>query len=395
MTTTQPRLTAWTGASTGLVGALRALVAVGLVLFLASVAFAPERAMRGYLVAELYLVGLGVGAAFFLGLQHVTGAGWSTGFRRIPEAMTQTLPVAAAAFVPVVLGARAIYPWARPEVVAASPVLVEKSAWLNLPFFALRAALYFGVWTFLSRRVVARSARQDQDRDVGHTFSNARDSVFLLVGSALTLTLASVDWIMSLDPFWFSTIHAVTQWAGMFVSALAVLTLLVIALRRQGALAGVVSEAHLLDLGRLIFGFTTFWAYVWFSQYMLIWYSNMPEETRYYRERTGPLWITLFVVNLFVNWAIPFVVLLPRPAKRSELVLVRVCVLLLVGRWLDLYLEVAQPLLREGPALGILELGPLLAAGGAFGLAFLKAFGQRSPVPVGDPTLGESVHHHA
>jgi hypothetical protein len=376
------------------VRALRAIVAAAIACSAVGLLIAPERALRGWLAGEVYLVGLGLGATFFVALQYVTGAGWSVAFRRVPEAMMAALPWAALGFVPVLVGARGLYAWARPEVVAADPVIAAKSGWLSLPFFALRAAACFAIWIGLGRSVIARSIRQDGDGALEHTRANVRRSVVLIIASALSLTVASFDWLMSLDARWFSTIYAVYQWAGLFLSALAAMTLLVIHLRREGPLAGVVRDDHLLDLGRLVFGFSTFWAYIWFSQFMLIWYANIPEEATYYAGRIAGPWGTLFVVNLCLNWAVPFLMLLPREAKRSEVVLGRVCALLLVGRALDLYLDISQPALQGGPGVGPLEIAPVAAALAVFLLAFRRAYGRAAPVPRRDPMIEESLHHH-
>lgn len=388
------QITNW-AAPPRLTTALKGLALAGGLAFLAALALDPERAWRGWLAAELYLVGLGVGAAFFLALQHVTGAGWSVGFRRVPEAMVATLPFAAAFFVPVIIGAGRLYEWTHADVVAKDAALQAKSAWLSLPFFAIRACVYFGAWIALTRAIVRRSHRQDEDGSLEHVGRSARLSGFFLATGAATFSLAVFDWVMSLDPHWTSTIYGVHHWAGAFLSALAAMTLLVLGLRRRGPLAEVVSREHVHDLGRLLLGFSTFWAYTWFSQYMLVWYSNLPEETRYYAGRTTGAWGTLFVVNLVVSWAVPFLVLLPKPAKRDATTVARTAALILVGRWLDLYLDVCQPALVDGPALGLAELGPLALALAVFGLSFARAFGAAPAVPARDPMLVESLHHHA
>ncbi len=373
---------------------LVAATAVGVAWFLAGLVFAPERALRGYLVGEIYFVGLALGAAFFVALQHLSAAGWSTALRRVPEAMSGTLPVAALLFLPVLLGAHWIYEWTDAAAVAREPALQAKASWLALPFFSARALLYFAVWIAFTTAINRGSRRQDEDGSLEHTRRNGKLSGFFIAAFAITVSLAAFDWCMSLDPRWASTIFGVYHFAGLFLSSLAAIVLAVIGLRRAGALQGVVRPAHLVDLGRLLVGFTTFWGYIWFCQYMLIWYSNLGEETAYYMRRTGPGWWPMFVLNLLANWLVPFVVLLPRKNKSNERVLVPVCVLLLVGRWIDLSLDISQPLTHSGPPIPIWEVGPTLAALGVFGLAFLRAFAAANPVPVKDPTLEESLHHH-
>lgn len=379
--------------SPGLVRTLVALAIGGGFIVVLGLVVSPPRTFRALLTAEMYVLGLALGGAFFVAIQHITSAGWSTVMRRVPEAMASTLPVAAVIMLPLLLGMSVLYEWTHASVVANDPILQGKSAWLNGPFFAARAATYFAAWLFFVHRLVRRSVLQDADGSVEHTFGMRRLSGAFLFVFAVTFTAATFDWVMSLAPHWFSTAYAVYHWSGTFVSGLVGMTLLVIFLRRQGVLPQV-NDSHLLDLGRLIFGFTTFWAYIWFSQYMLIWYSNLPEETTYFVGRTSGAWMTLFCLNLVVNWVIPFVVLLPRAAKRSEAVLIKVCGLLVVGRWLDLYLDISQPVLTDGPSFGVFEIGPVVGALALFGLAFFRVFGRMNPIPTRDPFLEESLHHH-
>ena len=209
---------------------------------------------------------------------------------------------------------------------------------------------------------------------------------------AYSFSLASFDWLMSLDPRWFSTIFAVYVFAGLFVLCLATITLGTILLLERGQLAGVVNVNHLHDLGKLLFAFTTFWAYVWLSQYLLIWYGNLPEEITHYLRRTDGRWLGLFLLNLVVNWLVPFVALMSRAAKRNRAVLKWVCVLLLAGRWLDLYLLIF-PELASGPAIGPLELLIFAGYAGLF-LSFAVPALARVPLtPQNDPYLEECRRH--
>lgn len=367
---------------------LLGIAAAGGLAFVAGLLFQPQRAFRALLTGEMYVLGVAIGAAFLVAFQHVSQAGWSVVIRRVPEALAQTVPIAGAFLVVCLLGMGVLYPW-----VGSAPAHVWH-AWLNEPFFVVRAAAYFAVFLGVIRWMTRPSYAQDEDGDLAHTARSRVRSGLAIAVLAVTFSGAVFDVVLSLQPGWASTMLAVYHWSGAIVSALAVTTLLVIHLRREGPLRQVVNDSHLLDLGRLLFGFTTFWAYIWFSQYMLIWYGNLPEETSYFMGRTSPGWMTLFLCNVAINWAIPFCVLLPRPAKRSEGVLVKVCLLLLVGRWLDLYLEISQPVLTDGPAFGIFEVGPVLVALALGLLCFYRTFGQRAPVPERDPFLQESLHHH-
>ena len=207
--------------------------------------------------------------------------------------------------------------------------------------------------------------------------------------------MASFDWVMSLEPEWFSTMYGVYHFAGLFLGALAAMTLLVIWLQHVGPLRDVLTHEHLHDLGKLLFGFSTFWMYIWFSEYMLIWYANFPEETGHFIRRQAGAWGPLFVANMCVTWLIPFFVLLPKPVKRSPSMLVKVCCLILVGRWLDLYLLIYPSTVgSESVTFGIWELGMAVGAPGLFMLIFVRRFRSAAPVPIADPMLEASLHHH-
>jgi hypothetical protein len=242
------------------------------------------------------------------------------------------------------------------------------------------------------RRLRKTSLQQDHDpAPARHQRLITHAAVFVVV-FAVTFALGSVDWLMSLDPHWSSTVFAIYVFAGLLVSGLAALTLFAIVLRALGPLGGVVKRAHLHDLGKLLLAFSTFWAYIWLSQYLLIWYGNLPEEVTYYMRRTDAPWMRLFLLNLFVNWVVPFLVLLPRAAKRSARVLAAVCVVLLAGHWLDLYL-VIMPETWSGPMAGPLEAMIPLGYAGLFFSIVARALTQAPLVPRHDPYLEESLRH--
>ena len=199
---------------------------------------------------------------------------------------------------------------------------------------------------------------------------------------------------MSLEPHWYSTIFGVYNFAGLFLGGLAAIIILAVWLERMGALRHILTEEHLLDLGRLLFAFSTFWAYIWFCQYMLIWYANFPEETGYFIHRLRGHWEPLFLLNVFLNWVVPFFVLLPRASKRSAGVLLKVSVVILLGRWLDLYLMILPPLAGAEPVFGVWEVGLMIGAVAGGALVFFRSLAQAPLIPVKDPYLAESLHHH-
>jgi hypothetical protein len=303
--------------------------------------------------------------------------------------MTALLPIGAAGMALVLVGGASIYPWAaNPEALHGM-----KATWLARPFVLTRAAVYLGLWLVLAMALVRTSRRQDGDGALVHTLKNRRLSALFIVVFAVTLWLASMDWIMALDAHWYSTMFGLYNFAGLFLAGLAAMALLAIRLERSGLLRGTVSADHRHDLGKLLFAFSTFWMYIWFSQYMLIWYANLPEETGYFVARLQPAWRPFLLLSLALNWIVPFVVLLPQSAKRSATVLSRVSLAILVGRWVDLYVMVGASAGRGGPpAFGLLEIGLALGAVGLFGVVFLRAFMAAPPVPSRDPFLAESLH---
>ncbi len=371
-----------------LMGLCGGLAALGGVALLAGMLQAPERAWPNLLLASYYLLGLGLGGLVFVALQYVTGAGWGVPFRRAPEALAALVPVAALGLGLVFLARPSLYPRAH----GAGTALHE--AWAHRAFFLARAAVYLGAWLLLGLALVRTSRRQDVTRDPADTGKNVRLSAAFLVVFAVTFWLASHDWIESLEPEWSSTIFAVYQFGGLFLGGLAGIIVVVAALCWLGPFRQVVTRKHAHDLGKLLFGFSSFWMYLWFCQYMLIWYVNNPEETGYFTRRLEGAWRPLFFLNLVLNWAIPFVVLLPRATKERLGVLAAVSLVVLAGRWLDLYLAILPYSGQPTLAWAAWEVGLALGVAGLAGLVVLVALSRAGLVPVGDPYLGEGLPAH-
>lgn len=371
---------------------LRLICAAGVLIVVAGLFVSPTRTWTNVLLISFYLVALGLSGAVFIALQYVSGASWSVALRRIPEAMTLLVPVGGFGMLLVLLFHPSLYPWSRIEVQRELPAF--RQAWLNPGFVRGRAVAYLIVWILFAVALLRASRKQDLDGQFSHTRDNVRLSAIFLVVFAVTFSLASVDWIMSLEPDWASTIFGMYNFAGLFVSGIAAITLMLVWLQKSKPLSSVITRHHLHDCGKLIFAFSTFWMYLWFSQFMLIWYANLPEETTYYVQRLHGFWQPLFFLNLALNWVVPFFVLLPKTNKQKPGVLARVSLTLLLGRWLDLYLMIAPPSLGAQPRIGIWEIGAAAAAVGVFGLCFFAAFRKAPAVPVGDPYLAESVQYH-
>lgn len=368
------------------------MAGAGALTLAAGAVLAPDRAWANALLAGWALAGLGLAGAFFVALCYAADATWATALRRVPESMTRVLPAAAVVLALVFVLRPSLYPW------TAEPVGAEGSftrLWLSMPFFLARAAVYFAAWILFAAALVRNSRRQDHDGDLRWTRRNITLSAAFLVVFGLTCFLASVDWIMSLTPHWYSTMFGVYNFAGLFQAGLAVMVVLVVWLRDTGPLRHVVSEEHLHDLGKLLFAFSTFWMYIWFSQYMLIWYANLTEETVYFLPRMRGAWLPLSILSVAINWVVPFLAIMNRPLKRSGGMLVKVAAFVLVGRWLDLYIMIFPQVSPDSPPFGAWEVGGALVVVGVFARVFARMFRQAAPVPARDPFLSESLHYHS
>lgn len=369
---------------------LKTLAGIGAASAVLGLLLQRENFWASLLVNGYYLLGLGLGAIFLICTLYLTGAAWGVVVRRISEAMAGIIPVGAAGILIAITLGKSIYPAFTGEEHLAG----FKGLWLGYGFFLLRAFVYIGVWLFFTRAILTNSRRQDRDGNIGHTHANTKLSAIFIVLFALTVWLSSFDWMMSLEPHWFSTIFGVYCFSGMFASSIAATIVIAVWLQKQGALRGIVTEDHLQDLGKLLLAFTTFWAYIWISQYLLIWYSDLPEETGYFISRTGNVWGPLFLFNLLLNWIAPFFALLPRGTKRSGSALAKIAVVVLIGHWLDLYLMVYASISPDAIRFGLVEVGLALGALGIFGLVVLKKLSSWPLVPLKDPHLQESLHHH-
>lgn len=365
---------------------------IGAAILAVTAVISPDRAWANLFVAAWYLISLGLGGALFIALTTVCGAGWSTAFRRVPEAMTGLLPIAGILMLATVAIRLPQYGWHHHGTGDAGTFWF-KELWLQPSFLAIRAVAYILLWIVFAKLLVGRSRRQDEQTNPSPAPRVLTSILFLFV-FAFTISLAAIDWIMALEPMWFSTMWGVYQFSGLVMATLATMIIACVLLRRLGPLNGIFRDDHLHDLAKLLIGFSCFWMYIWFSQYMLIWYSNIPEETSYFIPRTQGPWGPVLIGSIVLNWVIPFFVLLPRPCKRSESVMLKIAVVVLMGRWVDLYVMVFPPVTGNVPVFGLPEIASMLCICGLAGLLFSKTFAVANPVPKNDPFLQESLHYH-
>lgn len=373
--------------------ALLAMVAVGALGLAGASLLNSSRAWPALLLNAFYFLTLALGAMVFLSIHHVSNAGWSAALRRVPEAMMAYVPIGAVAMLLVFFGRRDVYSWSH-GLPATTAAMRMKAAFLNSPFFFGRMAVVLAIWCGFAYLLWRESSRQDQDGLLEHTHRSKKYSAIFLAVFALTFSLASFDWLMSIEAEFYSTIFAFYCFSGLFVSGIAAVAVLVILLRRRGLLSQI-NEDHLHNLGKLIFGFSTFWAYLWVSQYLLIYYANLPEETVFYlRQTSTPGWKALFQINLLVNWLFPFALLISRKAKRKEGLLLAACVVILFGHWLDLYLLIF-PSLGLSWTIGIVDVALVAGVGALFLVTTAEALGRVPLVPAHDPYMAESLAFHS
>jgi hypothetical protein len=354
----------------------------------------PRRFAFAYLTAYTFATSLAVGALAWLMIQHLVGAVWSVSVRRLLENLTRPLPWLALLFLPVALNLDRLYPWADPARVRADSELTRKAVWLNPVSFDARTAICLASWAALAGLLAKASTAQDRSGDHGLIVRMRATSSWGLIVLGLTTSLASFDWLMSLDAHWSSTIFGVYFWAGALTASLAALILLVLGLRAVGMLGSMVTVEHLHDLGKLLFSFVTFWTYIAFCQYFLIWYANLPEETGWYVTRRSGDWNTLSWSLLFGHFLVPFILLVPRATKRDPFWLGFVAAWVLVFHYADLYWLIMPAMRPEGIEPSGLDAALLMALALCYTAIVARACHVRPLVPKGDPRLAESIAFH-
>ncbi|QDU66271.1 quinol:cytochrome C oxidoreductase [Engelhardtia mirabilis] len=383
----------------------------GLVLILAALgwAFATEDGLvhfqYAYLTGFMAWLMVALGSLIFLCLQHVFRAGWSVGMRRIPEMIVSNfwpwiivafMPI----FIPICMGDTTVYKWLDPAMVnPTSPlfdqILANKSGYLNKGFFIGRLVAYFGIWTLMARFFVKNSVAQDADGDPARTRRMEMRAAPLIMVFALSLTFAGFDLLMSLDPHWFSTIWGVYLFAGCMISSVSSMILLLMFIQNFGGMKHIGPEQY-SDLGKLLFAFVFFWGYIAFSQYMLIWYANIPEETTFFHFRQAGEWANFSLLLLFGHLLLPFPGLLSRHIKRGRKTLAFWAIWMLVFHFVDFYWMVMPYLAKKlghGMEVVFHPMDVLIWLGlglGLFGLTLSRAKRQ-SMVPLRDPRLPESL----
>jgi len=351
----------------------------------------PKQFFFSWLVSFLFFLSLALGALFFVLIQYASQGGWGIVLRRIGETAFAMLPVMAVLFLPLLLGLHDLYSWTVPGAAEHDALLRWKAPYLNVPFFLIRAALYFTIWCVIALLYYRGSRAQDATGDPGVSARLRRFAGPAIIVLAVTQTFASIDWIMSLTPHWYSTIFGVYFFSGSFVGFIALLSIVAPAMRRAGLLDTVITAEHLHDVGKLLFGFTAFWAYIAFSQFFLIWYANLPEETIWYKARLEGSWKTISILLMAGHFGIPFFYLMGRTVKRSDWALAAGGAWLLAMHFMDLYWQVMPTLHPEGVRPSVLDVAAFVSIGGFFVAAATWLMRRQALVPLRDPRLAESL----
>jgi len=375
----------------------RALIVgiVGMVLLLIGAFLKRDQFFQAYLLGFTFWTGIAVGSLALLMLQHLTGGGWGLVIRRVLEASTRTLPLIVALFIPIIIGAHSLYPWTHEEVLRDDAVVKFKQPYLNLSFFTIRAVVVFGVWFVLAFLLNRWSLEQDRTGDRSYA-----KKMRVLAGPGMVLlifsvTFAAIDWYMSLEPEWFSTIYGLLFVAAWTLSALAFTIAVMAALAKIEPLNQIVAPLHFHDLGKLLLALVMLWAYFAFSQFLIIWSGNLPEEIRYYLPRMqGIVGATIIIVGL-LHFAAPFLFLLSRRNKRNPQRLVIIALVVLVMRVIDLYWVLKPAFFHNEPGnhtfISWMDIVAPIGIGGIWFWFFLWQLGKRALIPINDPQFESTM----
>lgn len=365
----------------------RILTIIGLLMVVLAYITDPTRSAFNNLILLMFLTSIGLGSLFLVAIEYLSGAVWSTPFRRIAEILGSILLLIPLIAIPVYFNMHDLYHWTHTDIVAADKILKHKSPYLNEIFFTIRIIGYFVIWILFYFVITKNSLKQDSTKDQLLTKKNIRNSAIFIPFFAITITFASIDWMMSLEPHWFSTIFGIYYFSGTFLSALAMITFLVVYFNEKGVFGSSVVSDHYYSFGALLYGFVNFWAYIAFSQFMLIWYANLPEETFWFLNRWEGSWLIFTVLFIIIHFLVPFFALVSQPAKTNGKRLKFMSIWILVAHFMDMYFLIMPTFSPEGVSLGWIEIGFFILA---FGLVFLVfSFRAKSVniMPVGDPKL--------
>ena len=367
------------------------LIIIGVIALVYAAIAHPERFWANLLINNYYFLTVALGATFFMALQSITNSGWSAGFVRVPQAIANYIPVAFILMIPLFFGLDHLYHWAHHDA-HLDELIAHKSPYLNIPFFIARFVILFVVWIIFTQLLKKYSKKEDFEGGLKYFKKTDLVSKIYIFVLAFTFSISAFDWIMSIDVHWFSTIFAVRNFIMAFYHGTAMIALIVIILNKFGYFP-FLNKSHLKDFSKYIFILCIMWVYTWFTQYILIWYANIPEETVYYIPRTKGEFATLFHVELILNWIVPFVLLLSGYISTNKNLLIIIIGVLMIGNWVDIYQQVFPGTVHH-LQIGFIEIGSFIGFLGVFALVVGISLSKVPLVPKNHPFLEESFKHH-
>jgi hypothetical protein len=365
------------------------LLSAGLILGVIGFFTDHHRALMNYLMAYMFILSIGIGSLLLIALEYVGGADWSVPIRRVVEFLSSTIIFLPILVLPLVFSIHDIFHWAHKDVVAADEILKGKAPYLNDTFFIIRVFAVLAIWGLFYFLLIRNSNEQDKSHNQSLTKKNIILSAIFIPVFAITITITSVDWLMSLEPHWFSTIFGVYFFAGSVVASLAAITLFVVFLKEKGFMHPKLIDDHLFSLGALQFAFINFWAYIAFSQYLLIWYANLPEENFWFLHRWENGWQYLSILLIITHFIVPYAALLSQPSKMDPKRLKFVSVWILFAHFIDLYWLVMPNV--KGYYFSWIDIVVPLIAIGVIILVFNYRAKKSNLVPIGDPKLQKGL----
>ena len=370
--------------------AMFVLIALGIIVTI--IGFLSGEATRTWanlLLGNYYFLSITMGAAFWMALQAITQSGWSSAYLRIPQSMSNYFIVSGILWIFMFFGLHDLYHWTHADAVADDPLLLHKQPYLNIPFFTVRFVLFFLLWIFLTQRIRKLSLSEDLN-DGNQYFQKIEftSKLFIFV-MAFSFSMFTIDWLMSLDPHWYSTIYAIKKFVSSFYHGTAIIIAVVIILHKLGYLP-MLTRTHMADFSRYLFALSIIWGYMWLSQYLLIWYANIPEETIYYVPREMGEYKNYFYAELILNWAFPFLFLMWNRVGKSQVAMLFAIGVLMIGQWIELYMSI-MPGLVESHQITIYEIGIFLGFLGIFSFVVAWSLSKVPVIAKNHPYLAESM----
>lgn len=365
---------------------------IGLVAVLHGIFTDPARTWPNILLNNMFFITISIGALLFYGIQYITGSSWSALFQRIALAAGSFLPAGFILMLLTFFGLHHIYEWSHPGIALADKLIAHKTPFLNVPFFMARILFYFAIWLYLLYFLRKLEAKSDIETDTKWFLKSKYYSQIFIFAVVLTFSMAAIDWIMTIDAHWYSTLFGFRAMVTSIFYGTATIILLLFYMSTLGYFPEL-NQAHRHDLARYLFRFSIVFGYLWFMQFIIIWYANIPELTAYYHPRFLGEWRVLFYLEPLINFAIPFIVVMPDSLGRKKPVMTCISLLLLIGLWISLYLQI-MPGTYGKLKVGFTEIGMWVGYAGIYIWLVFNALSRLRIVPLNHPFLTESKHHH-